>query len=616
MTEKVIGFLKNSLSIPFMILGFMASDLMLRHLTQEVGFYGIHHSAPFLFTLFWSCTLTLILSSFPQKIGRILYGFISIVFNLYACGQVIYYRIFNTFIWFNDIGLAGEGADYVDYVLSLIDYDILMMFLFSFVCTIMALIFYPKRKKSGFELGTRLILMGGLCLFYAMIPARLGDIPHKMSWDSWKNPRLVYEQFTNQSFMMQVSGFYEYMAQDFMTTYVEKNSIDASVYDEMASYMDSMNELEDNAMSGIFKDKNLILVMMESMDDWIISEKYTPTIQMMMDQGITFTQHYAPIFSTGATFNSEFAVLSGSYSPNSGNAAYSYATNDYSQSLPHLFKNAGYEVNSFHYNDPTFYNREQMHHAFGFENYISLLDETEDWHEAVLDESLASIDQVYEKMTNGDKFMSYVITYSPHLPYSTDNYVCNYAYEQKPDLWNDQIDEETNCLQLQASLTDDFFKTLLARLNEDQLLEDTIIIAYTDHYTYGYSDTEALEQLSEASGYANVDAVPFFIYGEGIEPMQVDKVNSTIDILPTVANLFGLEANQYYLGKDIFDERYRGLAYFNDYSWYDGHTYYKDGDIAYSDGLSDIEATNETVAKNIRIGEMMIMEDFFAFYNR
>ena len=80
MAEKVISFLKNTLSIPFMILGFMASDLMLRMMTQEVGFYDIHHSAPFLFTLFWSCMLALIFTSFPRRFGQILYGIVSLVF--------------------------------------------------------------------------------------------------------------------------------------------------------------------------------------------------------------------------------------------------------------------------------------------------------------------------------------------------------------------------------------------------------------------------------------------------------------------------------------------------------------------------------------------------------
>ena len=614
MAEKVISFLKNTLSIPFMILGFMASDLMLRMMTQEVGFYDIHHSAPFLFTLFWSCMLALIFTSFPRRFGQILYGIVSLVFNLYACGQVIYYRIFDTFIWFNDIGLASEGSDYASYVLTLIDKSIITMFLFSFVCSVFAILLYPKRKKGFIELGVRLSVAGCLLLGYAQIPSRLGEVPEVMEWNSWKNPRVVYEQFTNQAFMMQVSGFYEYMAQDFMTTFVEGNMIDESAYADMASYMESLDEVQENSMSGIYKDKNVIIVMMESMDDWIISETYTPTIKMMMDNGINFTQHYAPIFSTGATFNSEFALLTGSYSPNSGSAAYSYATNDFSQSLPNLFKAAGYEVNSFHYNEPTFYNREQMHLAFGFDDYVSLLEETPDWHEAVLDESLASIDSVYEKMTSGDKFMSYVITYSPHLPYSTDNYVCRYAAELKPELWNGGIDEETNCLELQASLTDDFFATLLERLEEDGLLEDTIIIGYADHYSYGYSDSDAMQALSDASGAATVDAVPFFIYGAGIEPMSVDKVNATIDLLPTIANLFGLDVNKYYIGKDIFDDRYTGLAYFNDYSWYDGHTYYVNGDVAYTDGTSDIEKINEIVSNNIRIGEMIVTEDFFSFF--
>lgn len=44
-----------------------------------------------------------------------------------------------------------------------------------------------------------------------------------------------------------------------------------------------------------------------------------------MANGLNFTDHYAPIFSSGATFNSEFAANTGTYSPNGGNAAYSFS---------------------------------------------------------------------------------------------------------------------------------------------------------------------------------------------------------------------------------------------------------------------------------------------------
>lgn len=615
MFEKTLDFLQKHISACFMILGFASCDIFLRYYTNdEIGFYDIHHLAPLFFTLFHSCMLTLIFYTLPRHLGRILYTFVSLVFNLYACGQIIYFKLFDNFIWFKDIAFAGEGSDYASYVISLIDNHIIVMFLFSFICMIFALIFFPKTDFSWKSLGIKAVLAGCLCLFYASIPDMIGEKLKESRWDAWQYPRNIYDQFTNQTFMMQVSGFYEYMARDFVTTYITGNQIDDGDYEQIVSYLESMDEIEENEMTGLFEGKNVIMVMMESIDDWLINETYTPTIKMMMDQGINFTAHYAPIFSSGATFNTEFTSNVGSYSPNGGNAAYSFSKNDYSQSLPNLFKAQGYTANSFHYNFPTYYNRAVMHQAFGYENYYSTI-EMSDYYTAIIDTSLIELEDSYSNMVSEEPFFSYVITYSAHLPYSVYTDVCSYAMDHD-SRWNYNWNDELNCAHLVSAITDDFFAALLDRLEEDNLLENTVIVAFADHYTYGFSDAEMLKNMSDASGAATVDQVPFFIYdcSESIEPKVVDKVNSTIDILPTVANLFNLDYNKYYIGKDIFDPRYTGLTYFKDYSWYDGHTYYANGQVVLTDGMTDIEAVNEKVSKNIQIGELIITDDFFNFY--
>lgn len=613
MFSKTLDFIRKYVSACFMILGFASCDIFLRYFTNdEIGFYDIHHLAPFMFTLIHSCLLTIIFYSLPRWLGRILYFIVSLVFTCYACGQIIYFKIFNNFIWFKDIAFAGEGSDYANYVIGLIDENIITMFVFSLICILIALIFYPKTEFSWKSLGVKAILAGSLCMAYAQIPDTIGKQLRESRWDAWKYPRNIYDQFTNQTYMMQVSGFYEYMVQDFITTYITGNQIDENDYVQIHDYLSQMPEIEKNDMTGIFENKNIILVMMESMDDWLINETYTPTIKMMMDKGINFTRHYAPIFSSGATFNSEFSTNTGTYSPNGGNAAYSFSKNDYSQSLPNLFKNKGYTPNSYHYNFSTYYNREVMHQAFGYDDYVSTI-ELSDFYTSIVDTSL--VDIAYEDMTSANPFMSFVITYSAHLPYSIYTDLCMYAMSTD-NRWNYDWNEELNCAHLGSAITDNFFKQLLEKLKEDNLLENTVIVAYADHFTYGFSDTELLENMSDATGAVNVDQVPFFIYdcSESIEPMTVDKVNSTIDILPTIANLFNLDSNKFYIGKDIFDPRYTGLTYFKDYSWYDGHTYYADGQVVFTDGTTDVDKTNETVAKNIQIGELIVVDDFFKFF--
>ena len=69
----------------------------------------------------------------------------------------------------------------------------------------------------------------------------------------------------------------------------------------------------------------------------------------------------------------------------------------------------------------------------------------------------------------------------------------------------------------------------------------------------------------------------FFLWSKDLEAGQVDKVTSTLDVLPTLANLFGLDTTGAFLpGHDGLGDQ-GGYVFFNDGSWYDGEVYWASG---------------------------------------
>ena len=59
-----------------------------------------------------------------------------------------------------------------------------------------------------------------------------------------------------------------------------------------------------------------------------------------------------------------------------------------------------------------------------------------------------------------------------------------------------------------------------------------------------------------------------------MQPKNINKVTMQMNILPTVLNLFGIDYNSnYYLGTNALAKNYKGIAFFSDYSWYDGNVY-------------------------------------------
>ena len=95
---------------------------------------------------------------------------------------------------------------------------------------------------------------------------------------------------------------------------------------------------------------------------------------------------------------------------------------------------------------------------------------------------------------------------------------------------------------------------------------------------------------------------------------DISKVTSQLNILPTMLNLLGLEYHpNYYLMNDAFDKNYKGLVFFNDYSWYDGNVYVDGGEVTnnkYIDQLS-LEDKNYYINYQIRKNDLTLKYDYF-----
>ena len=100
------------------------------------------------------------------------------------------------------------------------------------------------------------------------------------------------------------------------------------------------------------------------------------------------------------------------------------------------------------------------------------------------------------------------------------------------------------------------------------MLENTVIALAGDHYPYGLTNDE----ISEFKGHAvdeeyELYESAFLLWTPGMEPQTVDKLCCNMDILPTLANLFGLEYDSRLLmGRDIFSDS-EGFVIFRDRDW-------------------------------------------------
>ena len=284
-------------------------------------------------------------------------------------------------------------------------------------------------------------------------------------------------------------------------------------------------------------------------------------------------------------------------------------------------KNLGYSTKTYHYNDPNFYSRGVFEPAMGYDEYVCYADysdPTDKW--ALYDEEfLFNYDEIAEDFLRDGPKLNYIITRSAHLSYKYNEMLSFYALKRYPEYKGLTGNEEEDCMYVKAKIVDDLFARLIEELEADGELENTVIVAFTDHYTYGMDDQQLVMDRSGVDDALLVEKTPCFIWTPNGPDLEVSKTLNTSDLLPTVLNLMGVETDFNYLGQDAFDENYVGYALFPNGSWVSqGIAYNVSGNrlMRLSDDAPTATAEfqkqmSDTVMEFIRINNLILETDYY-----
>ncbi len=610
-TRTIPGWMRTVLCQLVLIATFCALDFWLRYQTRAIGLYSITELPPNLLTVLWAVLLSSIVTVIPsRKWGRIVYGVLYYFYFAYTLGQYGVYIVLDRFMYVSDLLLAGEGADYADYVMQFLNPGLIFQLLALVGLGVLGIFCIPRAvpKRAWMVRGIAMLL----CVFAIANAGKLYEpLDGDNVWDNFQKPAFEYQRFVSPNFGMQITGVYQFLCRDIQVQLSRNFSDTSALAGEIDAYFAQKPDHLGNEYTGLLAGKNVLVFMLESIDDWMITEEITPTLYGLMTTGMNFTNHFTPDYASGYTFNTEFAFNLGVYPYSNGNVSYALTRSDFRHSLANTFKANGYAANSFHEGEPDFYNRGPMHTAFGYEMYHCYRDYPWESVSVLDDRFLVENDVLYEKMTAGQPFFSFGITYSAHLPYKDDDFT-NYARELFP-MYND-YGQELSGLYAKARMTDEMFRLLLERLEADGLLEDTVIICYSDHYVYGLSDTELLQQKSEEAGSPILEKTPAFVWWSGCEGIEIDKVCHTVDLAPTIMNLFGFEVPKELMGSDILDDSYEGYAIFPYTTWVTDKAYCKYGEIQWNNGMTqeEIQAMNAFVQQYYYINDAILDADYYA----
>lgn len=557
-------------------------------------------------------TLVFLLSSFfPLKINKLLSWLLILVFTLMYVTQVVYRSVFHTFLSLYSITGTGQVLQFWQQILGAI-LKSLPIIIPMFVPLVVMLLFGLKKFRF-YPLVWRYL---SVSLVFLCVMQILPLLFMKMAGNQLYSPYDLYFRTSAPELSMQKLGMLTTVRLDFqrlvfgfdppqnfpvakpmpqpqteVTTPREEQSegeptlpIQPPVYlpniididfnslikkeknktiKNMHSYFASVQPSMKNEYTGMFKDCNLILITAEAYSHYVIDEDLTPTLYMMANQGFKFDNFYNPVWGV-STSDGEYVACTGLL-PKAGVWSFFRSHKNH---LPFVmgnqFLNQGYTSRAYHNHTYSYYERDKSHPNMGYiyKGVGNGLNVTKQWPES----DLEMIDVTTPEYINDEKFNVYYMTVSGHLNYSFyGNQMANKNREFVDALpYSEPVKAYLACnIELDRAL-----ELLIERLEQAGVADKTVIAMSADHYPYGLT----MENLGELAGHPveknfELYKSSLILWKKGMEPITIDRICSSLDIIPTLSNLFGLEYDSRLLmGQDILSDS-PPLIIFGNRSW-------------------------------------------------
>ena len=394
----------------------------------------------------------------------------------------------------------------------------------------------------------------------------------------------------------------------------------------MHKYFASLEPTKTNKYTGYFEGKNLIYITAEGFTSKMISPDLTPILYKMSTEGFVFENCYNSLWG-GSTATGEYLALTGLFHSKasclslSGGADGEDARLMY-YALGNTFKRMGYSTYAFHNHNPKYYDRDYSHKNFGFDLYLGangtygsyictdhITYPTDTWPKS--DSEMASLTAKYYLDNLKEPFLAYYMTVSGHANYNVGgNGMARKNYDKVAHL---NVSEEVKAY-IACSLELEYMLEILCdKLSQKGILEDTVFVISADHYPYGMSDDKSLAELyglPENGIRTNKELFrnQMLIWSASMDtPVITDKYCSSLDLIPTVYNLFGVDYDSRLLmGSDVMSDT-PGFVIINNlrnnWNWITDYGYYDTGTRQF------------TLHDGIRLTDPDELKDYVAHYN-
>ena len=533
------------------------------------------------------------------------YFFIWIIFATFlAIGNTIYYQFYQSFLSVNLISTASMLGAVDD---SLYD----KLHITQFLYIIFPIIFFGIHKflsKKNYYFEVEKTEKGKRNFIYSVATSGVIICSLLFTLNATDTSRLVKQW--NREWLVQKFGLYTYTANDLIQS-IQPHLNTLFGYDEAARKFRNFysckaeEKISSNKYTNAFKDKNVIFIHAESMQNFLVNLKIngkevTPNLNKLAKEGIYFDRFY-PQISVGTSSDTEFTLNTGLMPSSSGTVFVNYYNRTY-YALPKYFNDMGYYTFSAHANNADYWNRKTMHHTLGYQDFYAkdsyvVPSDTSDpnWvglglsDKSFFNQLVPILKNIKE---NHKKFYGTVITLSNHSPFNDLEKYDPFDVTMKYTVTDENgKKKEAVATYLEGSSMGNYIRSahyadaalgeFIQLLKDNDLTKDTIIILYGDHEArlnkkqfnllYNYdpntndikSEDDPTYVSMENYNYDLLKNTPLIMWN--VDKKYRRKVSSAMgmyDVLPTIANMFGFK-DKYGLGHDIFSDNEKIVVFHN-----------------------------------------------------
>lgn len=475
--------------------------------------------------------------------GRTRFWFLAIInllFTLLVVGDLMYYRGFCSFV---SPYLLSQTSNLDNLSSSIVSMLRPVDILFFVDLSILVVIGLKSKKdhskaKRNVALMIILLILSNLYVYYRHVQLDLkgkgNDMLFRVSW----SPNQTMSNLSPLGY--HIFDIYNY----FKNKQTEK--LTPAENKEIKNWFAQKQEnLPTNQYSGLFKGQNLLIIQVESLENFVINQKIngqeiTPNLNKLIANSFYFSNFYEQV-NNGTSIDADLMTNTSVYPVRTGATFFRFPYNTYN-SLPKLLQGLGYRTLAIHPDKGSYWNWVPALTSIGFEK---TLDETHFNTDEKI--GLGISDGSYFKqvapiiLSEKKPFYNFMITLTSHNPFDLP--------EQYRKL---VLGEDLNATKLggyfqSVHYTDEQVGNFIGTLDKKGVLENTVVAIYGDHTgVHKYYNDEVKEvQPQENWWLDDSKRIPLIIYHKGMKGREIFISGGQIDTMPTLAYLMGIPEDHY-----------------------------------------------------------------------